>query len=142
MKFSFNIEPMSQSRPRFAHRGKLVVAYDQKKVKEYKQQIGLIATARMQDLGLEPLDGPLMVLLTFYRPIQKSISKVEHVRRQSGKKLPIVKADIDNYIKAVLDACNSIVWKDDNSITDISAKKRYSTNPRIEMEVLQLAQQK
>lgn len=142
MKFVFNGEPLGQPRPRFARRGNFVVAYDKKEIKQYKENIGLMAAARMQEASLKPFTGPLLVRVVFYRHIQKSISNVEHKRRASGISLPVVKYDIDNLVKAVLDACNKNVWVDDNAITDLVAQKRYSENPRIEMEVLPITKQK
>lgn len=49
--------------------------------------------------------------------------------------LPTIKPDTSNYIKSFEDALNGIVWKDDSQITDIHAYKRYSENPRIELEI-------
>lgn len=50
----------------------------------------------MAELKLEPFNGALEVKLEFYRPIQKSVSKIEYRRRAIGSSLPIVKADTDN----------------------------------------------
>ena len=87
---------------------------------------------------MKPLEGALMINVVFYRNIQKSLSKAEHERRVSGKVLPTVKPDIDNFTKAFLDALNGVVWRDDAQITDKMTRKRYSDNPHIELEVVQL----
>lgn len=38
--------------------------------------------------------------------------------------------------KAILDALNGIVFKDDNQIAYLKLEKRYSLNPRIELKIL------
>jgi Holliday junction resolvase RusA-like endonuclease len=39
--------------------------------------------------------------------------------------LPIVKPDLDNCAKSILDALNGFAWADDNQITDLQICKRY-----------------
>lgn len=138
MKIVFDIEPMSQLRPRFTYKG-YVHAYDPPKVARYKRMLNGIAAKKMAERGKKPLTGPLEVRMIFYRPIQTSLSKKEHAKRAIGEQLPDVKPDTDNYVKAMWDAMNGVVWEDDKQITDFSAKKRYSEHPRIELEVLTLS---
>ena len=40
-----------------------------------------------------------------------------------------IKPDADNVLKAIADACNEIVWKDDEQMTDVLIRKRYSVQP-------------
>lgn len=98
----------------------------------YKTQ--LAQNARFMYHG-EPLVGPLRVELWFYRQVQKSISKKERALRLTGAHRPIVKSDVDNYIKSTLDGLNGLLWEDDRQIVDIIAHKYYSDHPRIEIEV-------
>ncbi|WP_369404087.1 RusA family crossover junction endodeoxyribonuclease [Secundilactobacillus oryzae] len=97
-----NGEPVPQPRPRFARRGKHVTAYDPINSKGYKVLVRVSVRNQYHD---EPLTGPLHVELDVYRPIQKSLSKKERAKRLSGAHRPVVKGDIDNYFKAVTDAC-------------------------------------
>lgn len=39
--------------------------------------------------------------------------------------LPATRADLDNYLKLVLDACNAMVWKDDGCICGLEGWKVY-----------------
>ena len=134
--FLFDIEPIQQQRPRARRMPKGVMLYDPKKVKQFKIAVGNMARVQMKQNEWERLeDRPLMLDVTFYRPIQQSISKAEHDRRARHEVLPIVKPDCDNYVKSCLDSLNGIVWKDDALITDIRARKRYAEQPRIEIEV-------
>ncbi|MCO6541583.1 MAG: RusA family crossover junction endodeoxyribonuclease [Lactobacillus sp.] len=137
MKLVINKIPLSQSRPRFSRRGGVSKAYDTKKIHDYKQMIAWIYREKYGFHKL-PKGAPLRVTVTFYREIQKSISKAEHQKRLENKIMPIVKPDIDNYIKAVLDGLNGVAFADDNQIVEIHAKKLYSNNPRTEIEVIEI----
>ena len=74
----------------------------------------------------------------FYRPIPNAISKTERKRRLTGESLPVVKPDIDNYVKAILDALNGVAFKDDSQIIALNAKKLYSDKPRTEIEITEM----
>lgn len=135
MRFEFDISPVEQARPRATRFGKGIRLYDPKKVTVFKRKLGMLAKQQMLDRGLEPLDGPLEVQMKFYRPVQASVSKKERARRLSGVHRPTVKPDLSNYIKALEDGLNGIIWIDDNRIVQIVAEKKYSDRPRIVIEV-------
>ena len=135
MRFEFDIEPVEQARPRAVRFGKGIRMYDPKKVAVYKKQLGYLARQAMKERGLEPYDGPLVVRMEFYRPVQASISKKERTRRLSGVHRPTVKPDLDNYIKSASDALNGILWVDDNLIVSETSEKFYSENPHVIVEV-------
>lgn len=135
MKFEFDIEPVEQARPRATRMGKGIRLYDPKKVTIFKRRLGMLAKQQMLDRGLKPYDGPLEVCMEFYRPVQASLSKKERARRLSGVHRPTVKPDLSNYIKALEDGLNGIIWVDDNRIVQIVAEKKYSDRPRIVIEV-------
>lgn len=135
MKFEFDIEPVEQARPRATRMGKGIRLYDPKKVTVFKRKLGMLARQQMLDRGLEPYDGPLEVCMEFHRPVQASISQKERSRRLSGVHRPTVKPDLSNYIKALEDGLNGIIWIDDNRIVQIVAEKKYSDRPHIVIEV-------
>ncbi|MGJ3876181.1 RusA family crossover junction endodeoxyribonuclease [Lactiplantibacillus argentoratensis] len=137
IKHTFMLTPVQQQRPRATRYGRSIRLYDPKAVKQFKQTVAeeAILTYRNQ-----PLSGSLAVTLVFYRPVQQSLSKVEKQRRIDGRHLPVVKPDLDNYIKSFLDALHGIYWQDDALITDIVASKRYGRQPRIEIEVKEIEQ--
>ncbi|QWS02881.1 RusA family crossover junction endodeoxyribonuclease [Limosilactobacillus fermentum] len=135
MRFEFNIDPVEQARPRATRMGKGIRLYDPKKVNAFKRQLGMLARQQMLDRGLEPFDGPLEVCMEFYRPVQASISKKERARRLSGVHRPTVKPDLSNYIKALEDGLNGILWVDDNLIVSLEAKKFYAERPHLIVEI-------
>lgn len=133
--FTFDIEPTPQLRPRVSSRGGYVRVYDPPKVKNFKNLLRSLAD---DQYARPPLIGPLSVSLTFYRPVQKSISKTERKRRLSNQSKPVVKPDTDNYIKSTLDALNGVLWHDDSQIVKITGEKRYGDHPRITVGVKQV----
>ncbi|WP_239442368.1 RusA family crossover junction endodeoxyribonuclease [Lactobacillus gallinarum] len=135
--FSFDIEPLAQARPRIAPRPYPHI-YDPNNVKKYKEELHSLAVQKMKESGLKLFDGALFIKISFYRPIQKSVSKKEHARRSIGHVLPVKKPDLDNYIKSTLDALNGAIWTDDAIIVDMFTRKRYSEQPRIDVEVLEI----
>ena len=130
--FTFEIEPVPQLRPRVSSRGGYVRVYDPPKVKNFKR---ILRSLAVNQCTRPSLLGPLSVSLTFYRPVQSSISKTERERRLSNESKPVVKPDTDNYIKATLDALNGVLWNDDAQIVKITGEKRYSDHPRITVSV-------
>ena len=133
-RYIFNITPQAQARPRATRMGRGIRLYDPKKTSDFKKELRAMA----QGLDVEPLQDALSVEIWFYRAVQKSISKKEHVRRTTGHVRPTVKSDIDNYTKSTLDGLNGILWRDDAQIVDLNTHKYYSENPRIEIELEEL----
>lgn len=129
------IEPVEQIRARVAHRGSHITMYDPPKVKKFKKELYQLAKELYHG---DRADGAIEVEISFYRPVQKSLSKKERARRLSGEHRPTVKPDLDNYIKSTLDALNGILWTDDARIVDLHAHKYYSDDPRIEITVKEL----
>ena len=132
IQFTVYGDPVAQGRPRFSNRGGFVKAYDPQKSRDFKDYVRLAASEHAPD---QLLDEPLNLEVTFYRPIPKSFSKKKTTEAENGEILPTSKPDIDNYLKGVKDALSGIIWRDDNCITDVLMRKRYSNRPRIEITV-------
>lgn len=136
MKIVFNIEPQQQERPRATGRGRFIRVYDPPKTAKFKRELKQLAKSKMQ--GKNKFDSAISVTIRFFRKVQKSISKKEHARRTKGHVRPIVKPDLDNYIKSTLDALNGVIWTDDATIVELNTSKWYADDPRIEIEVKEL----
>ncbi|MCD2257405.1 RusA family crossover junction endodeoxyribonuclease [Lactobacillus sp. CC-MHH1034] len=131
---TFEAYPIEQARPRAVRTNKGVRLYDPKKVSRFKEAIAY--EARL--LRVEPFDSPIKVTIEFYRPNQKGISQKKLDQRENKIILPIVKPDLDNYIKSFLDGLNGILWVDDNLICELHAAKYYSKYPRIKIRIEEL----
>lgn len=129
--FTFEIEPVPQLRPRVSSRP-YVRVYDPPKVKNFKR---ILRSLAVHQYSRPPLLGPLSVSLTFYRPVQKSISQTERERRLSNESKPVVKPDVDNYVKATLDALTGVLWHDDSQIVKLVSEKRYGETGKIIISV-------
>lgn len=69
------------------------------------QTYQLVAQARARAMGLsEPLTGPIRLWVSLHPPGKKSI-------------------DLDNSMKAAIDALNGIAWMDDSQLVEILARK-------------------
>ena len=116
IKFCVEREPLPQPRPRFSRYGGV---YFPQAFQEYKATISKAAVQAMA--GREPLTGELKAVLKFFR-------KYKTISRRYG--------DCDNLSKAVLDACNGIVYADDSQIISVvSNKYTDKDNPHIEIEI-------
>ena len=67
----------------------------------------------------------ISVKITFKFTIPKSYSKAEYYEALVGDIRP-KKADIDNYIKSVLDGLNGVAFTDDRYICHLEAEKIYT----------------
>jgi len=136
MKYNLKIAPKPQSRPRFTRNGR---AYELKEMTDWKRAFSQ-SLIRNRPKMIEK--GPIMLCVTFYVFPPQSISKIKTKHPRTNEKLEKMyvekKPDLDNYIKAVLDASNGILFKDDGQIAVLAAQKLYSLNPRIELEIEKL----
>lgn len=136
MNLVLMIEPKPQSRPRFARRGKYTTAYEDKDMKAWRNECSsLIAEYFL----LYPVDDEkaYSMDMTFYiYPPKYILDKKKYQQALADETLPVPKRpDTDNYIKAVMDSWSGMVFKDDGQVTDLSGRKRYSLNPRIEVKI-------
>lgn len=129
---TFDIEPVPQLRPRASARGRRVQVYDPPKVKAFKKLLHDLAS---DEYSCPPLLGALEVDVVFYRPVQRSLSKIEKSRRLNNTSKPVVKPDIDNYAKATLDALTGVLWHDDSQIVKLVSEKRYGETGKIIISV-------
>lgn len=127
------IEPKAQSRPRFGRHGR---AFEDKKMKSWRR-----ACRDLVRLGYrrQRLAGSVRVKVTFYVPVPQYIRRLKYLDEalQEERIYCDKRPDLDNYIKAVLDSISDAgcVWQDDNQVVALQAEKKYSLNPRIEVEV-------
>ena len=124
--FTIHTAPVSKQRPRL---GKGGCVYTPSKTKVFENIVAL-------SYGNRPSfdDKYIRIRLKFKFEVPKSYSKKKRLEAIEGKIRP-TKADIDNYIKAVLDGLNKKAWKDDREIIGILAEKEYSEESCIEVSI-------
>jgi Holliday junction resolvase RusA-like endonuclease len=114
IEFFVHGTPIAQGRPRAFRRGSMIGFYDPKESKGWKAEVaksvGIIAPF--------PSGMPLKLSVRFYLEKPKSVKRLH----------PTVKPDLDNYVKAVMDALKD-VWGDDCQVVQITASKEYSLTP-------------
>lgn len=124
VNFTIPGEPRGKGRPRATRFGKGVRLYTDAKTASYE---GLIAYAAQQALaGREPLDGPLVVTVLVRLAPPASASKKARAAMLAGEIPPTKKPDLDNIVKAVLDGCNGVAFRDDALVCWINAGKVYA----------------
>ena len=124
--FTIHTAPVSKQRPRL---GKGGCVYTPSKTKVFENIVAL-------SYGNRPSfdDKYIRIRLKFKFEVPKSYTKKKRLEAIEGKTRP-TKADIDNYIKAVLDGLNKKAWKDDRYIIGILAEKEYSEKSCIEVSI-------
>jgi Holliday junction resolvase RusA-like endonuclease len=126
--------PVGKGRPRFVRsRG---IAFTPAKTANYEAILAARGAEAMA--GRSPLEGPLVVRMTAFMPLAKSWSRKKTAAALEGSERP-GKPDLDNIVKAVGDALNQIVWRDDAQIAEARLSKLYDLRPRLEIEVEELA---
>jgi len=119
IKFSVPGEPVPQPRQRYRKVGNFVQNYTPSKhpVNDYKKAIQLSVSNVFNG---KPSEEPFLleVVFIFPRPEAKcwKTKPMPRYLHQANK-------DIDNILKAVMDALNKIVWKDDKQVCKVSAIK-------------------
>lgn len=118
--------PVPKARPRVVRRGDKVMTFTPTSTAQWEE------TIRWQVLQHPParlLSGPLAAELTFYLPRPKTAKRT----------YPDTKPDWDNLGKAVTDALEGLVFENDSRLVDVMVRKRYDTQPRVEIVLSELA---
>lgn len=121
-------KPRGKGRPRFMRNGH---TYTDEKTRDYEKQIqeAFITSGEVKR------DGYVCVNIEAYYKIPKGTSKRVKALMIEGKIRPVVKPDVDNISKIVLDALNGYAYKDDNQVVDCYVSKWYSEDARIQIKI-------
>lgn len=129
IKFTIPGKPQTKQR---ARHGK-GFTYTPKETVANEKMVKMIAFEAMQ--GKTPFQGGIRLQIDSYHAIPSSVSKKKIPDALRGFFKPLTKPDLDNIIKQVSDACNGVVYKDDNQIYSINAMKYFSETPRIQVVI-------
>lgn len=114
--------------------GRVTVIDANRKVRPWRDSVAAAAQEAMD--GRPPLAGPLALGLTFFiqRP-QSHYTKAQHKISRAAPRRPITRPDLTKYIRAVEDACTSILWRDDAQVVTQVCRKCYGSPERCEVRV-------
>ena len=107
---------------RMTQRGKFVNAQAQAYLTS-KAALSFQIKSAMNAAGKEMLPGqtPLKVVIRLYAPSN-----------------PGHRCDLDNQIKAILDACNGVAFPDDRWVDEIDAERHIGEDPRLVLNIMRL----
>lgn len=139
IEFKVEGKAVPQPRPRVVRmRNGQTRAYNSEKSVVYKRIVKAAALSEMNKQRLTMTDRPLAMRLTFVFAPPKSYTKKKLEAVESGELRYTKKPDLDNLAKAILDACNNTVYKDDSQIITLSINKEYGHTDHVAVEITQL----
>lgn len=138
MEVTFTVfgRPIGKGRPRFARRGNFVSTYTPEKTVNYETQVGLAYKAETELFFGATI--PLVMMITAYLPIPKSVSKKHRQLMLEGKMRPLKKPDSTNIAKSIEDGLNGIAYHDDTQIVLTLINRLYSDEPRVVVTIITL----
>lgn len=125
-------EVVAKGRPRFSRQGGAVRTHTPTKTLNYERVVKMYA---LQQKPKDILVDAIEVSVCIHRVPPKSWSKVRQEKAIAGEIKPVTKPDVDNYAKAVLDALNGIIFKDDNQIVKLTVSKQYSEEAKAVVQI-------
>lgn len=129
IKFVVPGRPQEKQRPRWS-RTRMYSPIQTVNYETYVREIFVISYP-----DFIPLEGPLKMTITAYLMIPKSTSKKRTKLMIERIIIPEKKPDWDNLGKIVSDALEGLAYKYDGQIATGIVYKRYSDQPRLEVEI-------
>lgn len=134
-EFNVNIRPAPKDRPRASlmrkgtgyavgKNGRPIIMFNSTKRSEgFEGGLKLAVRTQLQERGIKarfPMTGPVELGILLRIPLP------EKGKQGSRMFLPACKPDLDNYEKAVMDAMNGLLYKDDAQVVTKAAKKSFT----------------
>ena len=105
-----NLEPIPKGRPRFTRSGH---AFTPARTRKFEAEAKKQAKAQYKG---KPLEGGISIDFEFI------VTRPKRPKHDYPSKV----GDVSNLIKAVEDALNGVVFKDDSQVVEVVARKRYA----------------
>src|SRR6516165_11232701 len=118
--------PVAKGRPRMTRRG---FVYTPAATRKYEAHGRLAAQIAMD--GRPPIDVPVRIELLVELPVPALWSRRKTADAITGHIRPTSRPDVDNFLKAFLDAISTIVVADDAQVVEVYAKKKFSVAPKM-----------
>lgn len=136
IRFTIPGEPQGKAR---ARTGK-GFAYTPEKTVNYEaliKQIYVFEALEGKPKGL--IEKPVEMAITAYYGIPKSYTKGKRLAAEHSIIRPMKKPDSDNIAKIIMDALNSVAYKDDTQVVRLTVDKYYADVPRVEVVIKEVA---
>lgn len=128
--------PQGKGRPRVGKVGGHARMFTPQKTVAYENLIAMAGAEAMQ--GCAPLQGPVLLEMAMIHGVPASWSRKRREGALAGDIMPTVKCDADNCLKAVCDALNGVVWRDDTQVVNVMLTKRYGEVPGVKVRIVPL----
>ncbi|PJO37598.1 RusA family crossover junction endodeoxyribonuclease [Delftia acidovorans] len=132
-------QPVGKGRPRIGKVGQHARMFTPAKTVNYEGLVAHAASIAMAGRAL--LEGAMDVHLLINCQVPASWSRKKQQQALAGAIRPTTKPDIDNIEKAVYDAINGVVWKDDVQVVDVVKTKRYAAAPGVIVTIKPVGEQ-
>lgn len=130
-------DPQGKGRPRAGKSfGGHTRLYTPQKTVAYEGLVSLAAQQAMK--GRAIVLGPVFVHMEITLQVPQSWSKKKKLAALAGRVMPTKKPDIDNVEKAIFDALNGVVWKDDVQVIEVVKRKAYGEVPGVMVSISEL----
>lgn len=135
-------EPMGKQRPRYSMYNGIVRTYTPQKTINYESLIAHEYNEKYGKLMFER-DRPLKIVVDAYFGLSKSDYGKKGLNKSGREKLEMryctKHLDVDNVVKVVMDALNSICYVDDKQIVCVEAYKVWTTEtPKVEITIMEI----
>lgn len=122
--------PVAKGRPRTTRSG---ITYTPAKTRKWEDDARVIARQKME--GQSQIDGPVKVFIVAQYEPPASWPEWKRRAAMDGLVAHTGRPDLDNLEKAVCDACNGVVYRDDSQIVEKLSRKRYGPEAYVEIVV-------
>lgn len=105
------------------------------KTRGYQNLVRTVAKAH----GARPVTGPVRISITAHFAMPKRLTRARRQAIEFGSDYPTKKPDIDNVVKAILDALNGLAFSDDAQVVVLSARKEWAVDASVHVCIHQIA---
>lgn len=131
--FTFYGEAIAKGRPRGAVRGKFVRFYTPERTSTFEGKVRAVAAVAMATDGSDPTPDACHVEIGFEKAMPISWPKKKRLLMRGE---PITQSpDLDNQVKAVLDALNGVVFEDDKQVSDLTVSRRWGETDNFRISI-------
>lgn len=111
-----------------------MVTFTPKKTHDFERDVARAYTLQSKEYFEK--GQAIKVAILFGLPIPKTATKKRREEMEKGTIDHIKRPDVDNLVKAVLDALNGVAYEDDAQIVLVAAAKRYSDKPFVNVRIV------